>query len=77
MSKKSKTEIMEDVEDYLEDLEEVPESVDPLEKKILVPSKDIEALIIAVLGANRTAAVDVVNKIRATAEEQNPEVFKK
>ena len=48
---------------------------DPMEKVIQVPTKDIEALCIAVLGGNKTAAVDVVNRIRELAEPQNPEVF--
>ena len=51
--------------------------VDPLEVKISIPTRDIEALCVAVLGGNKTAAVDVVNRIREIAEPQNPEIFMK
>lgn len=50
--------------------------IDPMEKEILIPTKDVEAIINAVLSGNRTAAVDVANKIKADyAEKQNPDVF--
>ena len=51
--------------------------VDPLEVKISIPTREIEALCVAVLGGNKTAAVDVVNRIREIAEPQNPEIFMK
>jgi hypothetical protein len=48
---------------------------DPMDQLIQVPTRDLEALFISVLGGNRTAAVDVVNRIREIAEKQNPTVF--
>lgn len=49
--------------------------VDPLEIKIEIPSKDVQALLNMVAGGNRTAIVDVANQIRAMAEKQNPAIF--
>ena len=46
-----------------------------MEAQISVPTKDIEAIVNAVLSGNRVAAVNVANKIREMAEGQNPEVF--
>jgi len=61
--------IMEDVEEYLDDIAE------DAEDGILVPLKVVEALLVASDMGNRTATVDVVQQIREIAISQGYEKF--
>ena len=44
-------------------------------KTIVIPIEDIEALLVAVSTSNRTAIIDITNKIREFAEKQAPDKF--
>lgn len=56
---------------------EMPQPPDPREKPIEIPTRIVEALLVAIDGGNWISAVNVANEWRAIAEEQHPTYFKK
>lgn len=74
MATKKKAEILEDVGEYLdENLNEAQEGPE----SIKVPVNVVEALIVAVATGDRNAINNVGAEIRAIAEIQNPDKFKR
>jgi hypothetical protein len=49
----------------------------PEDKLIDIPTRVLEALLAAIDSGNWVSAVNVINEVRAIAEEQHPSYFKR
>jgi len=78
MSKKSKAEVIEEVQDLIQDVQSLISEIsaqDPQGKVVVVPASVIEALTVTHDSSNRVGVTSVVEQIREMAQKQCPEMF--